>query len=48
VQTLPAGDLDNLSGEDMNLTTGQKVSRTLFLAALIAVLLLDLLVWRPG
>jgi hypothetical protein len=32
----------------MNLTTGQKVSRTLFLAALIAVLLLDLLVWRPG
>jgi hypothetical protein len=32
----------------MNLTTGQKVSRVLLLAALIAVLLLDLLVWRPG
>jgi hypothetical protein len=32
----------------MNLTIGQKVSRALFLAALITVLLLDLLVWRPG
>lgn len=32
----------------MNLTFGQRIGRVLFLAALIAVLLCDLLVWRPG
>lgn len=32
----------------MNLTTTEQITRIIFLLVLIGVLLMDLLVWRPG